>query len=179
MGDGRRVWVLCRRIAGTKLGPQRRKWLAGSADPPEMDAWLAHMAQLGKDGGMEATPLFKGSRTDPKFIEERVRGLSHHQGARRVQQARLQEVPSTLGTYHCGNRGAGSDTTSHCRLRRGGSDARDARDPCQSSRRLQGSLEQASHRTCSAQCPSMVFPARRLDHPTPERDSGQARRSPS
>ena len=96
MGDGRKVWVLCRRIAGTKLGPERRKWLAVSADPPEMDAWLAHMAQLGKDAGMEATPLFKGSRTDPKFIEERVRGLSHHQGARRVQQVRLQEVPRPL-----------------------------------------------------------------------------------
>eukprot|EP00971_Amphidinium_carterae_P352980 6492786-Amphidinium_carterae.1 len=59
-GDAREAWRQSRRLAGTKVGPKRRRYHAVLTDAPSLSDWIHHMSLEGSEGGMQAVPFAKG-----------------------------------------------------------------------------------------------------------------------
>eukprot|EP00971_Amphidinium_carterae_P283409 5626295-Amphidinium_carterae.1 len=55
-GDSREAWRQSRRLAGTKVGPKRRRYQAVITDAPSLSDWIHHMSLAGSEGGMQAVP---------------------------------------------------------------------------------------------------------------------------
>ena len=69
--DWHQVWALSRLIAGTKLGPKKRRFQLTATRPPTLDEWIQHMGQAGPAGGMQAVPISVGGHdVDPQILTQ-------------------------------------------------------------------------------------------------------------
>eukprot|EP00959_Pyramimonas_sp_CCMP1952_P119156 2491225-Pyramimonas_sp.AAC.1 len=87
------VWKLARRIAGTGVGPKKRRFQALTKDPPALQDWVEYMGGEGRQGGMQTYVVAQGGEQDRDqvAVSDRLRQhVARHQAG---QLSRFSDVP--------------------------------------------------------------------------------------